>query len=206
MSLGRRPAIDGLGLDAAGVETKNGSVVTTPTQQTSQPHIFAAGDVCSPFEVVHIAIEQGGIAARNASALRRGSAPVHRMDYRLKMFGVFTQPQIAAVGLGERDAAREGRDILVAKYPFGDHGKSMVLGELDGFVKLLGDPRTGEILGGAVVGPHATELIHEIAVAMHFRATAGDLLAIPHYHPTLSEIWTYPAGEIAETVASASRQ
>jgi pyruvate/2-oxoglutarate dehydrogenase complex dihydrolipoamide dehydrogenase (E3) component len=72
-------------------------------------------------------------------------------------------------------------------------------------VKLLGDPVDGEILGGAAVGPEATELIHEIAVAMHFRATAGALLEVPHYHPTLSEIWTYPAEDIAGQVAGTAR-
>ena len=71
------------------------------------------------------------------------------------------------------------------------------MGETDGFVKLIASTETGEILGGAVVGPHASELIHEIVVAMHFRSTAAQLAAVPHYHPTLSEIWTYPAEELA---------
>ena len=77
----------------------------------------------------------------------------------------------------------------------------MVMGELDGFVKMIGRAETGEILGACVVGPEATELIHEVVVAMNFRATAKQFLAIPHYHPTLSEIWTYPAEEIADQVA-----
>ena len=88
-------------------------------------------------------------------------------------------------------------DFLTAKYAFADHGKSMVRGETDGFVKLLADRATRRILGASCVGPEASELIHEIVVAMHFHATAGDLMRIPHYHPTLSEIWTYPAEEIA---------
>ena len=75
--------------------------------------------------------------------------------------------------------------------------KALVIGEPEGFVKLIAAPGSREILGAAVVGPHASEMIHEIAVAMHFRATAGDLLRVPHYHPTLSEIWTYPAGQLA---------
>jgi pyruvate/2-oxoglutarate dehydrogenase complex dihydrolipoamide dehydrogenase (E3) component len=73
----------------------------------------------------------------------------------------------------------------------------MVIGETEGFVKLIADEKTREILGGAVVGPHASDLIHEIVVAMYFHATAGDLARVPHYHPTLSEIWTYPAAELA---------
>ncbi len=74
----------------------------------------------------------------------------------------------------------------------------MVMGETHGFVKLIADPASGVLLGASVVGPEAVDLIHEIVVAMHFRATAADLARIPHYHPTLSEIWTYPAEELAE--------
>jgi pyruvate/2-oxoglutarate dehydrogenase complex dihydrolipoamide dehydrogenase (E3) component len=73
----------------------------------------------------------------------------------------------------------------------------MVQGKIDGFVKLMADRATGELLGGAVVGPHASELIHEVVVAMNYHATAAEFLRIPHYHPTLSEIWTYPAEELA---------
>ena len=101
--------------------------------------------------------------------------------------------------LTERDAKKE-RAVLSAKYPFGDHGKSIIHGSTHGFVKLVVDEKTREILGGSCVGPDAAELIHEIAVAMYFKASAGDLAKIPHYHPTLSEIWTYPAEELADMV------
>ena len=197
-ALGRRPHLEGLALNAAGIPCPDGRLKTNPHQQTSQPHIFAAGDCCGPYEVVHIAIQQGEIAARNAARLLRGeSAALESTDYRLRLFAVFTHPEAAMVGLTEAEARAAGHDFRAASYPFNDHGKSLVMGETDGFVKLIADPRTGEILGGAVVGPHASELIHEIAVAMAFRATAAQLAAIPHYHPTLSEIWTYPAEELA---------
>lgn len=201
-ALGRRPAIESLDLETAGVRLEGRLVATTRTQQTTQPHIFAAGDVSGPLEVVHLAVQQGEMAARNAAALLRQSAGLEKMDYRLKLFGVFTEPQVAAVGLGELEARQQGREVITASYPFNDHGKSMVMGELEGFVKLIADAATGELLGGAVVGPHATELIHEIMVALHFRATAAHLAGLPHYHPTLSEIWTYPAEEIAERVGA----
>jgi pyruvate/2-oxoglutarate dehydrogenase complex dihydrolipoamide dehydrogenase (E3) component len=119
------------------------------------------------------------------------------MDYRLKLSAVFTQPEVAVIGLSERELKADGRPFMAARYPFADHGKALVIGEPEGFVKLIAAPGSREILGAAVVGPHASEMIHEIAVAMHFRATAGDLLRVPHYHPTLSEIWTYPAGQLA---------
>lgn len=198
VALGRKAAIGGLGLESVRVTVVDGRIATSVEQETNALGIFAAGDVCGPHEIVHLAIEQGVIAARNAArSLGKLGGPRERMDYRLRMFAVFTQPEIAQVGATESELAAEGRDFRVAKYPFADHGKAIVAGETEGFVKLLADPRSGEILGGAVAGPHASELIHEIAVAMAFRSTATQLAKVPHYHPTLSEIWTYPAEELA---------
>lgn len=197
-ALGRKPDTSALSLENAGVELRGPTVETNLHQQTTAPHIFAAGDCSGPFEVVHIAIEQGELAARNAARVLQGSGDLASMDYRLKLYAVFTEPQVAAVGLSEAEAVAQGRAILTATYPFNDHGKSMVMGETEGFVKLIVDKTTREILGGAVVGPHGSDLIHEIVVAMRFRATAKQLATTPHYHPTLSEIWTYPAEELSE--------
>ncbi|MBV8641527.1 MAG: dihydrolipoyl dehydrogenase [Verrucomicrobia bacterium] len=196
-ALGRKPAVQGLGLEKAGVETnKQRAVVVNDSLQTSQSHIFAAGDVTGLFEIVHMAIQQGELAAGNARRLLERKDLAH-IDYRLKMFAMFPEPQLAVAGVNEREAAEQGLEVRIAKYPFDDHGKSIVRGETEGFVKLIADAKSGEIIGGAVVGPEASELIHEIVVAMHFHATAATLAAIPHYHPTLSEIWTYPAEELA---------
>jgi len=195
-ALGRRPHLASLSLDAAKVAHPRGRIEVNLHQQTSQPHIFAAGDCCGPYEVVHIAVQQGEIAARNAARLRQGG-DLDAMDYRLKLFAVFTEPQVATVGLNEAEARERGLAIRTATYPFDDHGKSLIMGEPEGFVKLIADAASGEILGGAVVGPHASDLIHEIVVAMRFHSTAAQLATIPHYHPTLSEIWTYPAEELA---------
>jgi pyruvate/2-oxoglutarate dehydrogenase complex dihydrolipoamide dehydrogenase (E3) component len=197
-ALGRRPNTSGLGLESAGVELRGATVKTNLHQQTTASHIFAAGDCCGPYEVVHIAIQQGELAARNVARILGNDDSLEAMDYRLKLYVVFSEPQVASVGLSEQEAAARGLQFLTAKYPFDDHGKSLVMGETDGFVKLLADKDTREILGGAVVGPHASDLIHEVVVAMRFHATAGQFAAIPHYHPTLSEIWTYPAEELAE--------
>jgi pyruvate/2-oxoglutarate dehydrogenase complex dihydrolipoamide dehydrogenase (E3) component len=196
-ALGRRPATRGLNLEAAGVElTPNGAVVVNDRMQSTQPHVFAAGDVAGLHEVVHIAIEQAIVAVNNAQRLLHGEE-LGKMDYRLRLFAVFTQPQLAFVGLTEREAREQNIPIRTASYPFSDHGKSLVRGEPEGFVKLIAREQSREILGGAVVGPEGAELIHEIVVAMYFRATATQLAGIPHYHPTLSEIWTYPAEELA---------
>lgn len=200
LAMGRQPATRGLALEKAGIAVRHGKIVVNERMQTSQPHVFAAGDVCSPLDVVHIAIQQGEIAARNAARLLRGDAALEFIDYRLLLFGVFSHPQVAMVGATKEALTRQGIPFIEACHPFNDHGMSMVMGEMEGFVQMIGHASTGEILGACVVGPKATELIHEIVVAMHYRATAREFTGIPHYHPTLSEIWTYPAEEIADQV------
>jgi pyruvate/2-oxoglutarate dehydrogenase complex dihydrolipoamide dehydrogenase (E3) component len=202
LAMGRQPATGRLNLAAAQVTLHKTKIVVNERMQTSQPHIFAAGDVCSPLDVVHIAIQQGEIAARNAVALLKGSVVEESIDYRLTLFGVFSHPQVAVVGATTEKLKAQNIPFLEASYPFNDHGKSMVMGETAGFVKMLAHAETGEILGACVVGPEATELIHEVVIAMNFRATVQQFMAIPHYHPTLSEIWTYPAEEIAEQMAA----
>lgn len=200
IALGRKPATGELNLEQAGVQlAQRGRIIVNPAQQSSAPHIFAAGDVCSPVEVVHIAIQQGEIAAKNAvRLLSKNNELFEETEYRLKLFGVFTSPQLAACGATEKELSDAGRKFRTASYPFNDHGKSLVMGEEEGFVKLIVDGETNEILGATVIGPEAVELIHEIVVAMRFHATAKDLATTPHYHPTLSEIWTYPAEELCD--------
>ncbi|XHR29186.1 MAG: dihydrolipoyl dehydrogenase family protein [Chthoniobacteraceae bacterium] len=197
-ALGREPLTAGMSLEKAGIDCTKGCPAAGLTQQTNVPHIFAAGDVCGPYEVVHIAIAQAEVAARNAVRLVKGDGRgLDEMDYRLRLFVIFTEPELARVGMSEAELQTEGIPYRVASYPFDDHGKSILMEEKLGFVKLLAGEDSDEILGAAVVGPHASELIHELVVAMRFHATAGQLAAIPHYHPTLSEIWTYPAEELA---------
>jgi pyruvate/2-oxoglutarate dehydrogenase complex dihydrolipoamide dehydrogenase (E3) component len=213
-ALGRIANTASLNLESAGVKTESGYVVTNSKMQTSAPHIFAAGDCTGPHEIVHIAVQQGEIAAHNvvggASVLAsrnlpalssgsRGRSP-HRLDDRLLISIVFTEPQVAFVGLTEKEATARGIKFLAASYPFNDHGKSLIMEAKDGFVKLLANPKSGEILGGACVGPSGGELIHEIVAAMSMRMTVHELAAMPHYHPTLAEIWTYPAEELAEKI------
>lgn len=192
-ALGRVPNTAALGLAKAGVATERGRIVANDLMQTSAPHIYAAGDCTGPHEIVHLAVQQGEIAAYN---IAHASAP-RRMDYRLLIAVVFTEPQVAFVGLTEKEAKIRGISYLAASYPFNDHGKSLIMEAKDGFVKLLAQPESGKILGGACVGPMGGELIHEIVAAMAKRMTVHELAMMPHYHPTLAEIWTYPAEELA---------
>ena len=199
-ALGRVPNTEGLNLESVNIEMRGRYIAADQSMATSLPHIFAAGDVTGPHEIVHIAIDQGEIGAHNA-AIQLGKAdqdPRH-IDYRLKLYGVFSDPQVAWVGLTTDEAANQKLEISSATYPFDNHGKSLIINALHGFVKLIQDKQTGELIGAAVVGPEAVDLIHEIVVAMHFRSTPKDLLSIPHYHPTLSEIWLYPAEELSES-------
>jgi pyruvate/2-oxoglutarate dehydrogenase complex dihydrolipoamide dehydrogenase (E3) component len=192
-ALGRAPNTAGLHLEKAGVTSEGPRIVTNAQMQTSAPHIYAAGDCTGPHEIVHIAIRQGEIAAHNIA--HPGQA--RHIDYRLLTHVVFTDPQIGTVGLTEKEAKARNIPCLAASHPFNDHGKALIMDAKDGFVKLLADPKTGEILGGCCVGPMGGELIHEIVAAMAKRMTVHELAAMPHYHPTLAEIWTYPAEVLA---------
>ena len=192
-ALGRKPNINGLNLSAASVNTLEGRIEVNQEMRTNVPHIYAVGDVNGLHEIVHIAIEQGEIAAHNAT-----QKDVRRFDDRLKTSVTFTDPAVASVGLSEKECKLLNIQYLVASYPFNDHGKSLCMGETHGHVKLLCSLENGEIIGAHIVGPEAGEMIHQMVTLMHFRGTVHDLLKLPHYHPTLSEIFTYPAEELAE--------
>ena len=194
-ALGRRPNIEGLHLDLAEVTVDDGRIVVDDTMRTSQAHIYAVGDVNDVAPIVHLAIQQGEIAAYNAMHPDR---PARELDHRLYAEVVFTDPQVAVVGLNEALCRIGGIPYLTASYPFADHGKALCLGSRHGFVKLLCAPTTGELLGAQIVGPEAGELIHELIAVMYYHGTAADLLRMPHYHPTLAEIVTYPAESIVD--------
>jgi pyruvate/2-oxoglutarate dehydrogenase complex dihydrolipoamide dehydrogenase (E3) component len=195
-ALGRVPHLGPLQLNKAGVKLEGGRIATNTRMQSSVPHIYAAGDCTGLHEIVHIAIQQGEVAAHNIAH----PEPPRTMDSRLLLEVVFTDPQAANVGLTEKKARDFKVPFITAKYPFNDHGKSIIMGTQEGFVKLLANPQTGEIIGGCGVGPQCGELIHEIVAAMAKRMTVTELAAMPHYHPTLAEIWTYPAEELAEQI------
>jgi pyruvate/2-oxoglutarate dehydrogenase complex dihydrolipoamide dehydrogenase (E3) component len=192
-ALGRRPNIEGLRLDLADVRVHGERIVVDGAMRTSQPHIYAVGDVNDVTPIVHLAIQQGEVAAYNATHADR---PAKTIDHRLDTEVVFTDPQVAVLGLNEVRAKADKIPYLAASYPFADHGKALCIGATQGLVKLLAAPQNGEILGAQIVGPEAGELIHELIAVMYYRGTAADLLRMPHYHPTLAEIVTYPAESI----------
>ena len=196
-ALGREPNTARLGLDAAGVKLNpGGRVLVNRWQQSSQPHIYAAGDVCGPHDIVHLAIAQGELAARHACGVKR----LRPVNASLLLNVVFTDPQLAAIGRGESELKSRGQRYLSASYPFNDHGKSILMEANYGYVKVIAEPQRGRILGAEIVGPQAGELIHCFSGPLAMRATVFDLLRAPWYHPTLAEIITYPLEEIAEKI------
>jgi len=196
-ALGREPNTASLNLAAAGVRTRpNGQIVINRWQQTSAPHIYAAGDCSGPAEIVHLAIQQGELAARHAAGVKKPT-PV---DYSLLLNVVFTDPQLATIGRLERDLDERGTKYLVASYPFDDHGKSILMDATYGYVKVIAEPKRGRILGAEIVGKDAGELIHAFSGPLAMRATVFDLLRAPWYHPTLAEMITYPLEEIAHAI------
>lgn len=201
-ALGREPNTAGLNLAAAGVKASaSGRVLVNRWQQTSQPHIYAAGDVCGPHDIVHLAIAQGELAARHAGRVK-GLKPA---DDSLLLDVVFTDPQLATIGRRESDLRAAGVRYLSASYPFNDHGKSILMEANYGHVRVLAEPKRGRILGAEIVGKDAGELIHCFSGPLALHATVFDLLRAPWYHPTLAEIITYPLEEIAEQVGRSKR-
>ena len=195
-ALGRRPATADLGLEAAGIETlPSGHICCDPMQRTSNPVVRASGDCAGPHEIVHIAVLQGELAARDATG-----RPAEPIDYDSLTAIIFTDPQLATAGRSEADLRAAGIDFHVADFPFDDHGKSILMEAKRGYVKVLCDPH-GKILGAECVAKDAGELIHAMSVAVTLRATVNDLLRVHWYHPTLSEIWTYPLEDLAEMIA-----
>jgi len=193
-AMGRVPNVAGLALEAAGVryDAKKGMGFDR-AMRTNVPHIFAIGDVTGDFLLVHVAIYQGEIAARNAVT---GSS--EEADYRtMSAHTIFSDPQVAHVGMTEKELQRAGIAYCVGRYDFAEHGKAMCLNKTRGFVKMMAGLPTGEIVGASIIGPQASELIHEVIVAMNYHATVDQFMRIPHLHPTLAEIWTYPAEECA---------
>lgn len=198
-TLGRQPNTDGLGLENAGVQTKkSGHIECDQFQQTSNAKIWASGDVAGPHEIVHVAIMQGELAARKATG--RAGEPI---NYDSLLGVVFTDPQIGRVGLTEKELTERRIDFVSADYPFDDHGKSILMEAKRGYVKVLADKK-GVVLGAECVGKDAGELIHSLAVAVTLKATVDDLLKVHWYHPTLSEIWSYPIEDIRDELLDSS--
>ncbi len=186
LAIGSVPNTEGIGLAAAGVDVNDwGYVDINQHCVTNVPHIYAAGDISGKLPLSSVASIQGRKVAEHVMGLHTRN---HRhLDYDKAASAIFTEPEIADVGLAEAEAFASGRKIRVTKVPFSSTAKAMINSDTRGFVKIISDPNTGEILGGSIVGRHAAELISVIAVAVTASLTVSDLVESILVHPALSE-------------------
>ncbi|MBI4496177.1 MAG: dihydrolipoyl dehydrogenase [Deltaproteobacteria bacterium] len=181
VAVGRRPNVEGLGLAEAGVRHNRKGIEINEKMETSVPGIYAIGDVTGQLLLAHFAFAQGAAAAENALGKEA------RLDGRVVPRCVYTLPEVAAVGLTEKQARGAGHDVKIGRFPFSANGKATILGERAGLVKIVADSKYDEILGVHMMGPHVTDLISEAALAMSLEGTAEDLARAIHPHPTLTE-------------------
>ena len=181
VATGRRPFTDGLGLEAAGVETERGMVKTDATWQTNVKGIYAIGDVIAGPMLAHKA-EEEGVAVAEVLAGQHG-----HVNYDVIPSVVYTQPEVASVGATEEQLKKDGVDYTKGEFPFSANGRARAMNHTDGMVKFLADAKTDRILGCHIVGAAAGELIHEVCVLMEFSGSSEDLARVCHAHPTMSE-------------------
>ncbi len=182
LAIGSVPLTTAIGLEEAGVDMDHGYIGVDEFQRTSRPHIYAAGDCTGQMPLSSVASMQGRKIARHMMGLS-----VTPIDYSKVTQAVFTQPEIASVGLEEVQAAAEGRKVRTTKVPFASNARSVLQGYTRGFVKVVSDPATGVVLGGTIVGHRASELIGVIALATQARVTVSVLVETLMVHPSLSE-------------------
>jgi NAD(P)H dehydrogenase (quinone) len=182
LAVGSVPNSEDLGLETAGVSVTGGYVDVDEYQRTSVDHIYAAGDVTGQMPLSSVATMQGRKIAQHAM----GHA-VTKIDYRKVSQAVFTEPEIASVGLEEVDAAAEGRKVRITKVPLAANPRAIIQGDTNGFIKVVSDPATRVVLGGTVVGHHASELIAPIALATQGRIRVDTLVETLMVHPSLTE-------------------
>ncbi|HXD98631.1 MAG TPA: dihydrolipoyl dehydrogenase [Candidatus Acidoferrum sp.] len=182
MAVGRGARTAGVGLEGVGVQLERGFVKVSPLMETSVKGIYAVGDMAGAPLLAHKAMAEGVVAAEAIA----GKQP-RPIDYSNVPSCTYCRPQVASIGFSEAKARENSREVMVGKFPFTANGKAVALGDTDGFVKVIADKASGEILGVSIVGPEATEMIHEFAVGRTLEATVEEIMHTIHAHPTLSE-------------------
>ena len=190
LTVGRRPYIEGLGLEKIGMRVDNHRIIVNNRMETNVPGIYAVGDVIGGVMLAHMAMVEGECAARNAMGT------LSEIDYGVVPRCIYTFPEIGAVGMTEKEA-RERHTVKVSRFPLHANSKANILGETHGMVKIIAEEEDGEILGVHIVGPHATELIGEAVFAMEMETTVEEMAHAIHPHPTLSEA----LGEAAQVLS-----
>jgi dihydrolipoamide dehydrogenase len=182
VAIGRRPSVAGLGLDAAGIKLdKKGRIDVDEHFQTSVPGIYAIGDVIRGPMLAHKAEEEG------VACVERLAGQAGHVNYDAIPSVVYTWPEFASVGKSEEECAEQGREVKIGKFPFFANGRARAMEERDGLVKLIADAKTDRLLGAHILGPRASDLIAELALAIEFGSSAEDVARTCHAHPTLPE-------------------
>ncbi|NBD22666.1 dihydrolipoyl dehydrogenase [Paenibacillus glycinis] len=182
VSVGRQGNVENIGLENTDVRVEKGAIKVNAYFQTNEPHIYAIGDVNGGLQLAHAAAHEGLVAVDHILGGKE-QAPDHARIPR----AIYSKPEIASIGLTEDEASKQGHPVKIGKVPFQAIGKAQVLGEPEGFAKVIADAKTNDVLGVHIVGPHATDLLSEASLAMLLNATPWEVSQVIHPHPTLSE-------------------
>jgi dihydrolipoamide dehydrogenase len=182
VSVGRQANTEGIGLENTDIQVEKGFIVTNEYYQTKESHIYAIGDVIGGLQLAHVASHEGITAVEHIA----GKDP-SALDYNLVSRCIYSNPEVSSVGITEEQAKENGHKVKIGKFSFKAIGKALVFGESDGFVKIVADEETNDILGVHMIGPHVTDMISEAGLAMVLDATPWEIAHTIHPHPSLSE-------------------
>ena len=183
IAVGRAPQTANIGLEKTNIKSERGFIHTNEWMETQEPGIYAVGDIIAGFpQLAHVAFMQGMVAVAHIAG-----KPARPLDRDKIPNCTYCEPQISSVGMTEAQARQSGREVKIGKFPFSANSKASIVGSHEGFVKVVADPKYGEILGIHIIGPQATEMIAEAVAAMESEATIEELMFTIHPHPTLSE-------------------
>lgn len=183
VSAGRQANTEGIGLENTNIKTKNRFIQTNEFYQTTEKHIYAIGDVIGGYQLAHVASHEGRVAVEHIA----GDKP-RPLEPKMIPRCIYANPEAASIGLTEAEAKNAGYDVKTGRFSFKSIGKALIHGDTDGFVKLITDQKTDDLLGVHIVGPHATEMISEAALARLLDAASWEVAEAIHPHPTLAEI------------------
>ncbi len=199
---GRRPNGLGFGFEEAGIEMDRASVKVDAFYRTSQPGVYAIGDLIGGMMLAHVAEAEGEAAARNAVAELSGAQPTASVDLACVPAAVYTEPGIGVVGMSRDSAKEKGLDAVQVVMKFAGNGKALAEGHAEGFVQIVAENGSGRILGAQIVGPGAAELIQEVSIPMSAGMTVAEVGHSVFGHPTLSEVIKFACIEAANKTAA----
>ncbi len=183
ISVGRTANVENIGIENTEIEIENACIKVNENYQTRESHIYAIGDVIGGMQLAHVASHEGIRAVEHIAGIKQES-----LSYENIARCVYSNPEVASVGLTERQAKEKGLEVKIGKFPFKAVGKALVHGDTEGFVKIVADEETNDVLGVHIIGPHATDLISEAALGIFLNATPWEMGAAIHPHPSLSEV------------------